>query len=92
MSREPATVKAARLLTEGRVILELVDADRARATVFGDAGRYVVEWTPAAGWSCSCPCRTPACSHLSAVRRVVDVDLPPDPTPSPAPDLEELPR
>lgn len=75
MTREPAAVKGGRLLVEGRVLLERVDDRQARAVVLGDTDRHVVEWTPAAGWSCSCPCRTPGCSHLSAVRRIVAVDL-----------------
>lgn len=89
--REPAAVKGGRLLVEGRVVLELVQADRVRATVFGDTGRYVVEWTPAGDWSCTCPCRTPACSHLAAVRRVVDADLPPEPA-HPRPSSSEATR
>lgn len=80
MSREPASVKGARLLVEGRVLLELVRPGLVRAVAHGDTGAHRLEWTPAGGWSCSCPCRTPGCSHLSAVRRVVAVDLPADPT------------
>ena len=66
MSREPASVKGARLLVEGRVLLELVRPGLVRAVAHGDTGAHRLEWTPAGGWSCSCPCRTPGCSHLPA--------------------------
>lgn len=74
MSRESAAAKAGRLLAEGRVILVEVAAGTCTATVRGS--RTVHHVVFAAGeWTCTCPSRTPSCSHRRAVRRVVAVDL-----------------
>jgi len=69
MARESAASKAVRYLAEARLTIELVSAQRVRATCRGSGAVYVVEWSPDAGWSCSCPAwRT--CSHLLALMAV----------------------
>ena len=77
--RENAAAKARRYVTEGRLVLEHVTAAALRSTCRGDGALHRQAWTPAAGWSCSCPASSTACAHLQAVRLVVAVDLPPAP-------------
>lgn len=74
--RENAAAKARRYLTEGRLVLEDVRGELVRSVVRGDGAIHAQRWTPAAGWSCSCPASSTACAHLQAVRLVVAVDLP----------------
>ncbi len=64
--REQQIEKAARLLSEDRVMLE-PDAQVYR--VLGDTGTYNVIATPD-GIFCPCPARTPLCSHMLAVALV----------------------
>lgn len=66
--------KARALLVAGAVTIEHVDELDVRATVAGYSGRYLVTRTLGAGWWCSCPARPSACSHVSAVRRVIEAD------------------
>ena len=68
MTPESVTAKAARLLTEGRVLVVRVDGELADAAVYGDAGTYHVSHDPA-GWRCTCPARG-RCSHVAALRLV----------------------
>lgn len=64
-----AADKAARLLTEGRVLIVRVRLDLAIAIVQGDSNTYDVRYDPG-GWSCSCAAMRPDCSHIDAVRAV----------------------
>lgn len=75
MAREGARDRASRLLVEGRVIVTSVGPDHAEALVRGEG---VVHRARLEGgvWTCSCPVRSPNCSHLYALRRVIAVDLP----------------
>lgn len=75
--RENAAVKARRLLAEGRVIVTEVDPrDRiVTAVVRGSGHLHRLAYRPGTGWTCSCPVRSDACSHLRALRSVVAVDL-----------------
>jgi hypothetical protein len=74
--REDAERKALRLLTSGRLVVELVDTERIRATVRGDSGQvYVVGYSPGPGWTCACPALN-RCSHLLALQRVTLVPSP----------------
>jgi hypothetical protein len=69
VTREDASVKARRLLGEGRVTIRFVGDDRIWASVRGDTAEvYAVEWTPE-GWWCSCPAAS-RCSHVRAVQLV----------------------
>lgn len=74
--RENAAAKARRYLVEGRVLVERVDRHLVIATARGDGAVHRCTWTPARGWSCSCPARG-RCCHLLAVGLVTAVDLEP---------------
>jgi hypothetical protein len=65
VSRENATAKAARYLTEGRVTITAAGEGYARALVRGDGAVYQVA-DGRTGRRCSCSART-LCSHLRAV-------------------------
>lgn len=67
--RENHQSKGRRYLLEGRVCVRHVSREGIRAHVRGQGDRYRVEWTPAAGWSCTCPARS-RCAHLVAVQLV----------------------
>ncbi len=71
--REVSGWKAERLLVDGRVQVTRVGPHSVAAVVQGDRGVYDCGWRNGAWW-CSCRSRT-ACSHLDALRRVVQ---PPD--------------
>jgi hypothetical protein len=67
---EDAATKARRLLTEGRLAVRSVDAERMVARCRGDSAEmYDVGFDPA-GWHCSCPGHG-RCSHARALRLVV---------------------
>jgi hypothetical protein len=73
MPRENARTRAARLLTERRVMIVRVLPTSVLAHVRGDSGELrEVRWDPRRGWSCSCPART-YCAHAIAVASVVVV-------------------
>lgn len=74
MPRENARTKADRLLLEGRVMLIEVSRHGVVARVRGEGVIHTARYSFGT-WSCSCPARTDACSHLHAVRRVTAVDL-----------------
>jgi uncharacterized Zn finger protein len=64
------TTKAARYLAAGRVLLLEVAPARVAATVRGTApDPYVVAWTRATDWTCTCPA-IGQCAHLAAVQAV----------------------
>jgi hypothetical protein len=68
--RENAALKGRRLVSEGRLLVEVVDGQRIRATCRGDSGEvYRLGHDPATSWRCSCPART-RCSHLTALMLV----------------------
>jgi hypothetical protein len=64
---ETVDAKAARLLTEGRLVVTRVFGDYVDAVCMGDTGSYDLGHTPGRGWWCSCPVRTDRCSHLAAL-------------------------
>jgi uncharacterized Zn finger protein len=69
VGREPASVKARRLLLEGRVLVTRVDRRVVDAIVRGDSGEfYAVSHRPGA-WTCTCPARS-RCSHVQALMLV----------------------
>ena len=72
-TRESATVKAARLLVQGRVRISLVRAGRCWATVNGDTGTHAVGCSRGR-WHCSCEAYGARCSHILAVQAVVDLN------------------
>ncbi|MDP9337027.1 MAG: hypothetical protein M3Q30_27445 [Actinomycetota bacterium] len=71
-TRESATVKAVRLLVQGRVRVSLVRAGRCWATVNGDTSTYSVGCARGQ-WHCSCPAYGRRCAHIRAVQAVVDL-------------------
>lgn len=73
MPREDARARAARLLTERRVMIVRVLQTSALAYVRGDSGELrEVSWDPRRGWRCSCPA-IGFCAHGHAVASVVVV-------------------
>ena len=73
---ESAAVKSGRYLVEGRLVVQSVDGKRIRALCRGDGNIYRLGHEPGIGWRCTCPCRTPNCSHLRALRSVVALEPP----------------
>jgi len=74
MTRENVEEKGRRLLTEGRLIVERVDAKATNlvvATCRGDSGEvYQLGYDPRANeWRCTCEARG-RCSHLVALQLV----------------------
>jgi hypothetical protein len=67
--RESAAAKSCRYLCEHRLVIESVNADLVRATCRGAGAVYDVGWTPALGWSCSCPAFG-KCAHMLALQAV----------------------
>lgn len=66
-------VKAAVLLSEGRVAVRRVGPGWVRARVVGDTSSHQVTWDDVAGWACDCLAFAfrRRCSHQAAVARVV---------------------
>lgn len=58
MTRETVEAKAARYLTEGRIVVTSVSGDLVTATCRGQGEQYDLGHDPARGWWCSCPVRT----------------------------------
>lgn len=71
--RETVADKAARYLTENRLLILEITVDRIAALCRGDTGVYSLGYT-AGDWACDCPARTRGCSHLRALRLVVVAD------------------
>lgn len=69
MSRESADDKARRYLTEGRVTVVAVAAERVDAIVKGDGALWQVTYRRG-GWHCPCPSRG-RCAHLLALGLIV---------------------
>jgi hypothetical protein len=67
--RENAHDKARRLVSEGRVVVTLVQGDHVDATVCGDSAAFYSVRHRSGTWSCSCPALGP-CSHRLAVQLV----------------------
>jgi hypothetical protein len=67
--RENADAKGRRLLSEGRVQVTRVDQFSIRALCRGDDGA-VYDLGFDGDWYCSCPARSPRCSHLVALKLV----------------------
>lgn len=65
--RENAASKAARYLTEGRVILTEVSKGKVAASVRGEGAIYHAGFS--GEWYCSCPAVRDCC-HIRAVRRI----------------------
>ena len=74
MTRESAATKGRRYLTEGRVTVLDVSADRTAATIRGDGAVWFASWTPDSGWVYDCPARG-RCSHLIAMGLVTVAPL-----------------
>ncbi|MFZ6002628.1 MAG: hypothetical protein ACOYXM_01715 [Actinomycetota bacterium] len=74
MTRESAAAKAERYIAQGRLVVTQVQPGHVRATCRGDGHLWHQAYAHGA-WVCDCPARTPACSHLVALKRVVAVDL-----------------
>lgn len=68
MPRENAEAKGRRYLLEGRLLVELVDAQAIRARCRGNGKVYRLGYD-AERWYCDCPA-IGACSHLVALRLV----------------------
>ena len=66
--RENARSKAARLLTEGRVVIDIARDRYVRAYVRGDSGTFYEVVHDKGTWSCPCP--SSRCSHVLAVQLV----------------------
>jgi uncharacterized Zn finger protein len=67
--RENFASKGRRLLTEGRLNVEHVDARTIRATCRGDSdATYHLRYN-GTGWACSCPALS-RCSHICALQLV----------------------
>jgi hypothetical protein len=75
--REDAATKARRLLTEGRVSIEIaaVSEPFLGATVRGDSGEFYAcgYELDAGGWWCSCPARG-RCAHLQALMLIFAIN------------------
>lgn len=62
--------KADRLLLNGHVQVLWATDEAISARVRGDSSIYDIRWHRHSGWTCSCACLGPRCSHIAAVRRV----------------------
>lgn len=69
MARETTADKARRYLTEGRLAVVHVAADRIEASCRGDGARYLLGHD-GRGWWCDCPASSRRCAHLVALRLV----------------------
>jgi hypothetical protein len=74
MTRESAAAKADRLLLEGRLVVTHAGPGRVVARCRGEGTIHRLGYQ-SGFWTCSCPVRTDACSHLRALRRVTAPDL-----------------
>ena len=72
MPREDALTKGKRYLTEARLRVLTVEADRIQALCRGSGTIWHLGWAPG-GWWCNCTART-LCSHLVALQCVVVVE------------------
>lgn len=68
MTRESAQTKGARLLTEGRLVVERAEPGVFAATARGSGAVHHVQFG-SGGWSCTCPARA-TCSHLVAAHLI----------------------
>ena len=71
MAREDSRTKGLRMLTEGRVTVRHVDDHTVVAKCRGDSARVYALGYDRGRWWCSCPCLTPECGHLKALRLIV---------------------
>ena len=69
MAREDARAKGIRYLTEGRLVVGLVNGHCIEATCRGDSAEMYVLGHEPGGWHCSCP-SLGRCSHLVALMLV----------------------
>jgi hypothetical protein len=73
--RETIAEKAVRLIAERRLAILLVGRGVVMARVRGDSGvTYHVGREPRRGWWCGCESRGDKCSHIAALRLVIDLD------------------
>jgi hypothetical protein len=72
MSREDATSKARRYVSEARLTIVAVDGDSIDATCKGDGRLYQVTHRRGQGWHCDCDARG-RCSHQLAAGLVTVV-------------------
>jgi hypothetical protein len=73
-SREPAALKANRLLCEGRLIVVEARAGFVAAICRGEGSVHHLGFAHG-GWHCSCEHMGSRCSHILALKKVVAVDL-----------------
>lgn len=72
--RETAEAKGRRYLTEGRLIITHLVENRVTASIRGDGTVHLAAYSDGE-WRCTCPARTPNCSHLIALRLCTAPDL-----------------
>jgi len=72
VTRESAEAKGRRYLTEGRLVVGLVDGAHIRATCRGTGATHDLACVRGR-WLCSCPARS-RCAHLVALQLVTDLD------------------
>jgi uncharacterized Zn finger protein len=72
MARENRATKARRLLSEGRVIVDIVRGRYVRSFVRGDSGEFYEVVHDKGIWSCDCV-NSGACSHVEALRLIVAI-------------------
>lgn len=66
MSREDASMKARRLLVEGRLVVGRVDRSEIEASCRGDSGAVYRLGFASGRWFCTCPAFR-ECSHLKCL-------------------------
>jgi hypothetical protein len=71
--RETASTKATRYLTEGRFVITSVQQNRVTSSCRGEGHIWLQAYSDGV-WRCTCPVVTDQCSHLLALRRVVDLE------------------
>lgn len=66
--------KAREYLAAGRLTVTYATLQQVAASCAGSAPEpYELSWTAWNGWRCTCPTRGPGCSHLAALRLVVEL-------------------
>jgi hypothetical protein len=73
VSSREVEFKAVRYLTQGRLRVTEVVADKIRATCRGSSNVvYDLGFDMGQGWWCRCPARVFLCCHIAALQKVVD--------------------
>lgn len=66
--REDARAKGRRMLVEARLRVTWVDDSRIQGVIRGDGGEFYEVGFEDGAWCCTCPARSPRCSHLVALQ------------------------